>query len=180
MLQLPPWPAWYSLHPLIIHFPIALLLVSPLFLLIGVVRTPLKGRPYLVAALILLLLGTASLFLSVRTGVAASELVDRTPPVEGLLLAHEALATETRNVFGTLSVIAVGVLVLPLLFGKADRLLFSRILPLSFLAFYAVGIIFLVNTADAGGRLVHEFGVHSTISPRAEQSLAPPGGAIKE
>ena len=180
MLQLPPWPTWYSLHPLIIHFPIALLLVSPLFLLIGAVRNPLKGRPYLVVALILLLLGTASLFLSVRTGVAASELVDRTPPVEGLLLTHETLATETRNVFGTLSVIAVGILFLPVLFGKADRILFSRVLPLSFLVFYAVGIIFLVNTADAGGRLVHEYGVHSTISPRAEQSLESSSGAINE
>jgi hypothetical protein len=37
----------------------------------------------------------------------------------------------------------------------------STAAPLVFLAVYSVGIVYLVNTAHAGGRLVHEFGVHA-------------------
>ena len=163
MLQLPPIPPWESLHPLLIHFPIVLLLVSPLFILIGVVRGSSRGKPYLMAALILLLLGTMSLFLSVETGEAAAELVDQTPPVRALLQSHQDLAENTRNVFVALSLIGTAVLLLPRLI-REDRVLFSRVLPLCFLVFYVVGMLFLVNTADRGGRLVHELGVHAVIT----------------
>jgi uncharacterized membrane protein len=180
MLQIPPLPAWDSFHPLIIHFPIVLLLVCPLFVLIGALLSPAKGRPYLSTALILLLLGTVSLFFAVETGEAASQLVDRNPPIEALLKSHQSLAVDTRNVFVTLSVIACGVFLLPRLLGKTDSLLFSRVLPLSFLVFYAVGVIFLVNTADRGGRMVHECGVNAMISPTTEKPAASPVDSISE
>jgi uncharacterized membrane protein len=108
LLQLPTLIPWDSLHPLIIHFPIALLLVSPLSVLIGAFLTPLKGRPYMVAALILLLLGTGSLFLAVQTGEAASELAERSAAMSPMLESHQTLATETRGIFATLSVILLG------------------------------------------------------------------------
>src|ERR1035437_9995962 len=97
MLQFPPLPTWDSLHPLIIHFPIALLLICPLVVLIGAFLSPAKGRPYLSTALILLLLGTASLFVAVKTGEATSQLVDRDPPVEVLLKSHQALRSEEHT-----------------------------------------------------------------------------------
>ena len=153
MIQLPPLPSWDSLHPLIVHFPIALLLVFPVFVLIGASLSPAEGRPYLSAALILLLLGTVSLCVSVQSGEAASQLVDRSPSVAALLGAHQNLANETRDVFVTLCLMGLGVFLFPPLFGRGGRLS-SRVLPLSFLVFYTVGIIFLVNTADRGGRLV--------------------------
>jgi uncharacterized membrane protein len=180
MLQFPPIPAWDSLHPLIIHFPIVLLLVVPLFVLIGALLSPVKGRPYLSAALILLLLGTLSLFFAVHSGEAASQLVDRNGPVEGLLKSHQALAAETRDVFVTLTMMAWGLFLIPRFLKKTDGFLFSRVLPLSFLVFYAVGIIFLVNTSDRGGRMVHELGVHAMISPTTEKPAASPGGPIPE
>jgi len=180
MLQFPPLPSWDSLHPLIIHFPIVLLLVCPLFILIGALLSHGKERPYWSIALILLVLGTASLFFAVHTGEAASQFVDRDQPVEVLLKSHQDLASETRDVFVTLSIIACGVFYVPRLLRHGDSLLFSRVLPLSFLVFYAVGIIFLVNTADRGGRMVHELGVHAMISPTTEKPAASPGNTAPE
>ena len=58
MQTLPPIPAWTELHPLVIHFPIALLLVAPLFIVAGIIVNPQKGRPFLVVALSLMVLGT--------------------------------------------------------------------------------------------------------------------------
>jgi uncharacterized membrane protein len=171
--------SWDSLHPLIIHFPIALLLLTPLFIVVGVIVSPLKGRSFLATAVMLMLLGTISLFFAVETGEAAAQLADQTPPVGDVLRQHQELATITRNLFLGLSIIGVPVLLLPR-FLPTHRVVFTRILPVSFLVFYTVGILFLVNTADRGGRLVHELGVHAVISPTTEKPAAMPVGSERQ
>lgn len=165
MLQIPPLPSWDSLHVLIIHFPIALLLLSPIFIVISAALTPPKGKPYMIAALITLFLGTASVFIAASTGHAAAELAERGGPVDAVLKAHQELAEETEIVFAGLSVILLGMFSIPRFLGRADNRLFSSFLPSAFLALYTVGVLFLINTAHAGGRLVHEFGVHAILPP---------------
>src|SRR5664279_3680312 len=103
MLQFPPMPTWDSLHPLIIHFPIALLLFCPVFIAISAAIRPPKGRPYIIAALLVLLLGTVSLFVAASTGEAASELAERGGAMSAVLASHEALASQTKIVFLGLS-----------------------------------------------------------------------------
>jgi uncharacterized membrane protein len=176
MMQFPPMPTWDSLHPLIIHFPIALLLLSPLFVLMSAVLRPPSGRPYMIAALIILLLGTGSLFIAASSGEAAAELAERGGGMDAVLQAHEGLASTTRIVFSGLSVVLLGIFLLPLLPRYSESRVASTYLPIAFLALYLVGGVLLVNTAHAGGRLVHEFGVHAMIpgpsdeSPAAQQS----------
>jgi uncharacterized membrane protein len=173
MLQFPPLPTWDSLHPLIIHFPIAFLLLSPIFILISAVLTPPKGKPYMMAALLILLLGTAGLFIAGSTGHAAAELAERGGPVNAVLEAHEDLASETQIVFAGLSAILLGMFAVPRILHRQENRLFSTFLPMAFLALYTVGFLFLVNTAHAGGRLVHEFGVHAIVPATDGQSLPP-------
>jgi len=168
MLQLPPIPEWDSLHVLIVHFPIALLLLSPIFIGISAVITPPRGRPYMTAALITLLLGTVSLFIAVSTGHAAGEFAERGGAVGHVLKTHEELAEETKIVFAGLSAILLGMYALPRFLRHDENRLSSTFLPSAFLALYTVGILFLMNTAHAGGRLVHEFGVHAIVSPSHE------------
>lgn len=163
MLQIPPIPAWDSLHVLIIHFPIALLLLSPIFILISAVLAPPKGRPYMVAALITLLLGTTSLFIAVSSGEAAAELAERGGAVDAVLKSHEELAEQTRMAFAGLSVILTGMFLVPRLLRREEARLTSTFLPVAFLCLYTVGVLFLINTAHAGGRLVHEFGIHAIL-----------------
>jgi uncharacterized membrane protein len=170
MLQLPPLPTWDSLHPLIIHFPIVLLLLTPLFILISAVLAPPKGKPYMITALLILALGTGCLFISGSTGHAASELAERGGAVDKVLETHEDLASETQIIFAGLSVILLGMFLVPrILHRRADRL-FSTFLPVAFLALYSVGAVFLVNTAHAGGRLVHEFGIHALVPAESGHS----------
>lgn len=161
MFQLPPIPSWNTLHPLIIHFPIALLLVAPLFIVAGSILKPAKGRSYLITAMVLLLLGTAAIFVAVETGEAAGKLAEQTPGIEGVLESHEALAERTQVVFSVLSVVFVLLLAGPHVLKKVDTRLTTTILPLAFLMFYGIGVMLLVNTAHNGGRLVHEFGVRA-------------------
>jgi hypothetical protein len=41
----------------------------------------------------------------------------------------------------------------------------TSVLPLGSIAFYALGLFWLINTAYHGERLVHEFGVGSVVNP---------------
>jgi len=87
---------------------------------------------------------------------------------------HEQLAEETRLVFAGLSVILLGMYTLPRLMRREDNRLLTSFVPSAFLVLYAVGIVFLINTAYAGSRLVHEFGIHA-VFPAAESVDAAPG-----
>ncbi len=165
MIQFPPSPAWDALHPLIVHFPIALLLVAPLFIVIGAALRPEPGRIYLFSALILMAVGTSAVFVALETGEAAAKLAERSPEINAVLEHHEQLAETTRMVFSALTLIFAAILLLPRLLRRSSGWLASRALPLSFLVLYGAGMLLLVNTAHNGGRLVHEFGVHALVQP---------------
>lgn len=172
MLQLPPIPSWDSLHPMIIHFPIVLLLTTPLFLLIGAILSPSKGRPYILAGLLVLLLGTGSLFLAESTGEAAAKLAERGGPIDAVLATHRHLAAESQIVFSVLSAILLGIVLLPRMLRREETHLSTTWMPLSFLVLYCAGILIVVNTAHSGARLVHDFGVHAIIPAENNQSSA--------
>lgn len=165
MFQLPPVPSWDGLHPLIIHFPIALLLVAPLFILIGAVVEPRRGRVFLIAALVMLVLGATSIFFAVETGEAAGKLAERSPQINAVLEQHEELAERTKLVFSVLTFALAVLIFLPALLRRELSRVAYVAMPLIFLFFYGAGMLLLSNTAHNGGRLVHEFGVHAIVAP---------------
>jgi len=180
MLNLPHLPSWNGLHPLIVHFPIALLFIAPLFVILGIAVGPLKRRPFLVSALILMVVGTASILLAVETGEAASEIVSSTPAVRTVLRQHQDLAETTEILFAVLTVVLAALLYVPELLrrGPGPGPQVSVALLVVYLLFYATGGLFLVNTAHRGARLVHEFGVKapivSSVAPADLASLPAP------
>ena len=165
MFQLPPVPSWSGLHPLIIHFPIALLLIAPLFVLIGAVLPPRRSRGLFFAALILMALGTLSVFVAAQSGEAAGRLAERTPEINAILENHEHLAERTEIAFSTATLVFGALLLVPLLARHAPSRVTATILPLAFLLLYLPAAALLMNTAHNGGRLVHEFGVRAIVAP---------------
>lgn len=183
MFNLPPMPQWYNLHPLVVHFPIVLLMLAPLFIVLALAFRK-QTQTLMYVALLLMVLGVISAYVAVGSGEAAGELADRTPAVNAVLEHHEELAETTAAFF----------VVLVLLFGAflfAPRLL-KRTLPRNatigfsgvFLLGYAVAVLFLVNTAHNGGRLVHELGVHAVMPaeplPQGESAAEGVGGHDKD
>ncbi len=174
MLEFPTIPTWDAMHPLIIHFPIVLLLLSPLFILISALMPIGKGRPYMIVALVVLLLGTASLFFAASSGEEAADLADREGGVNAVLAIHQSLATKSEFAFTVLSLLLVGLFVWPKLSRNGETRINASLLPLGYLALYTVGVLFVVNTAHAGGRLVHEFGVHAMLPKQADHAGSSP------
>lgn len=181
MLQVLRMPGWDAMHPLLIHFPIVLLLLVPLFVMIAAVLRPPRNRPYMTVALITLMLGTLSVFLAASSGEQAAELADRAGGINEVLSAHEAMASTCEILFAGLTCIFAVLYIWPRLFRRMETRAISTAAPLVFLAVYSIGLLYLVNTAHAGGRLVHQFGVHAlmpepTTSPQAPASSEPGHG----
>ena len=163
MFALPPIPSWDALHPLIIHIPIGLLLIAPLFVVIGAVLPPTKGRPYLVAGLLLMVIGTISVFVAVETGEAGGKLVERTPEINTMLQQHEKLAEQTQVMFSVLTTTFAVILAMPYMLKRVPERVFTTWLPLLFLVAYCGGALLLINTGHHGGILVHQLGVRAML-----------------
>lgn len=163
MFSPPTPPPWEGLHPLVVHFPIALLLVSALFVLLGAIF-PARGWWLRCTALILLGLGTAGAYTAFATGIAARDVVEDGPDeMWPALEEHEAMAKTTRNVFSVLTVIYAILLVVPIFWKTLSRAVVFVPLQFVFLAVLMVSNLQLANTAHIGGRLVHEFGVRAML-----------------
>lgn len=167
---------WQSVHPMIVHFAIAFLLTAPLFVLIGAVLTPPRGRPFMLSALILLSLGAAGLFFAIPTGEAAAKLLPKDDASASLLIQHQSLAFEARGLFVMLLVLYISVLLVPRALHRDGRL-FSTILPMAFLLLYCAAGVVLISAAHEGAALRHEAGRHTVQLPEARGNpMAPSEG----
>jgi uncharacterized membrane protein len=174
--MLPNLPPASGLHPLIVHFPVALLLIAPFLVVLSIVLK--KQRIGLaVSALVLMVLGTAGAFVAVSTGNLAGELAERTPEISATLERHESLAETTRTVFALLTVMFVVMFGAPLVRRREWSNGLYVALSTVFLVLYAAGTVTLVNTAHLGGQLVHRYGVHAVLGPDgAPTATAPASG----
>jgi len=165
--MLPPIPTWDHLHPLIVHFPIGLLITAPVLIVFGLaVRRPSVW--FWTSALVLMVLGTASAFLAVSTGEAAEELVEHSAQVGAVLDQHEDLAEATAWVFAGLTVLFAAAAFLPRAIRRPMARTPETVVISAFLLMYGAGLVLLINAAHQGGRLVHEFGVRAG-SPGASE-----------
>lgn len=162
--MLPPWPGWDGLHPLVIHFPIALLLVAPVFVALAIVR-PRHAGLFGFSALVLLVLGTVAAFVAVGTGEAAAELATRNEAINAAIERHASLAETARNVFAALTVLYGVLLGLPRVVKKLGSRGWVMTTNTIFLGLLLAGGLLLANAAHQGGLLVHKYGVQALLPP---------------
>jgi uncharacterized membrane protein len=155
-------PSWNSIHPLIVHFPIALLLVAPVLVLIGLFTQQL--RAFLFAGLVVMALGTVGAWVAVGSGEAAGEAAERAPGAESVLERHSDMAETTRTLFTVLTVVYAGVLFGPMALKRQPRSSPELAAFGSFLLIYAAASAYLAQAAHQGGLLVHQYGVHALQS----------------
>ncbi|HRN54005.1 MAG TPA: hypothetical protein PK788_10945, partial [Gemmatimonadaceae bacterium] len=144
-------PTLAQIHPQVVHFAIALLLVGVLFRLIS-----LSGRLKFTnhAAAVLLILGTIAVFVSVKSGDAAHGPVERIPGARPIVVEHEEAAELLENIF-------TGVVILEALalgFAVVPRT--HRFVKITHVASALVGIWggwTLYQTAELGGQIVYKY-----------------------
>ena len=143
---LPDWAP--NLHPLMVHFPIAILIAATLADLAGVIWP----RPWLKKAVLgLFIFGVPMLLLTYLSGKQAIDVVE--VPLKGQMVAsqHANWALNTLIFYGIYLVVRLALNFT----GYAKRKWVAIILLLAGLA----GIGFMAKTADLGGQLVYQHGV---------------------
>jgi len=156
--MLPPIPEWDALHPMVVHFPIALLMTAPVLMILGVV-VPKAGRYFQVAALIIMVLGAIAAWVAVSTGDAASTLAEQIPTLE----KHEELAERSAWAFSILTGVYVVMTILPSIIKKPIKAWITVSVSIVFLLVYLGFTTVLAHTAHKGGLLVHEYSIHALL-----------------
>lgn len=172
--MLPPWPGWDAVHPVVVHFPVALLTAAPLFVLLAVLL-PRHAPCLSCSALVLLVLGTAAAFAAVETGEATAEMALRSDAITPVLNRHAEMGELTRNVFVALTAVYGLVLFLPVVSKKAARPAFRLAAHVVALVLLVAGSLLVANTAHLGGRLVHELGVRAVWPQTPAAAAQSPG-----
>lgn len=153
---------WGSLHPLAVHFPIVLLFVVPLFILAGLLSPHIRKTIYLIT-LVLLWAGVLSLLITFSTGETASEAIPKKSDAFQTLKIHYNLAELSHNIFFSLSCIFTLYFFLSSKIEKMIKQTGHNIILFLFLLAYLGGLLVLTSAAHQGGKLVHKYGIHSTL-----------------
>lgn len=155
MALIPPLPTWDTAHPIVVHFPIGLLAIAPVFIVLSMLWGS-RHREMLTSALVLVLLGTAGAMLATATGEAGERWAKGVPGVDKLVHEHEEAGELARNLFiGVTAVMLIACAVAwmrskPMALGA--RWLMGAIL----LGVYTYPALALMEAGHLGGRLVHD------------------------
>jgi len=132
------------LHPMLVHFPIALLFTSVLF---DIVATWFKRETFREGALWLLIIGLSGGIAAAFAGGWAEEAAERAGIAESLIELHETLGLATLGIFGILLL--------------SRLLLRNQLTPKTAIPYFlvaAIGLGTLSATGHFGGDLVYEHG----------------------
>ena len=182
MTTFPALPGWDGIHPAMVQFPVALLLVAPLMLMVSLFARQ-QWRAWAGSALLLMVLGTTAAWLAVASGHAAGQLVDKVQGLERAIGRHEALGLATRNLFTLLTLVWALVMMVPVWTKKPLAAPVRIGIQAAYLACYLVATVVLANTAVRGGQLVHDYGVRAMVGalpPEATTPVADTAPAAKE
>ena len=144
-----------TLHPLLVHFPIGLIVTAALIDLAALGADPRSTLRR--AATGLYLAGAATLIAAYFTGRSDAALVRIPGPAHAVVDEHWTWALRTTVYMGLLGAGRLGLELAGLLTGR------GRWLPV--VAAGLVGVLLLFQTAERGGRLVYEHGV-GVAAPR--------------
>ena len=153
----PPWAP--NVHPMFVHFPIALLFTS---VLLDLLAYPLPGRARVMlrnAGAVVGVIGALAALATYLTGRAAAETVLIPGMAPALVNAHWQWALWTVWYFAGLATLRVAMLVTGRVIGPRATA------ALAVMGLIGLGLLF--ETADRGGELVYRYGVGVGVIPNA-------------
>jgi len=142
-------PSIASLHPQVVHFAIALLIVGVIFRLLSLTGRLAFTGP---AATTLIVLGTVATVLAVQSGNDAHGPVERIPGVRPAVVDHEEWGIRARNIF--LGVAALELIALALA-GRMPKQ--AKVVAMGAAAIGLVGLGAIYEAGEHGGELVYNY-----------------------
>jgi len=137
------------LHPQLVHFAIALLVIGVVARLISLTGRWTWTSPMATA---LIVLGTIGAVLSVKSGTDAHGPVERIPGARDAVVEHEEWGERTRNLFLVVAVLELGALALR---GPRER--FRKWVAVASGVLGIAGLFVVYETGEHGGELVYSY-----------------------
>ncbi|MBM92601.1 MAG: hypothetical protein CMJ35_13465 [Phycisphaerae bacterium] len=163
MFALPPIPPFEALHPLVVHFPIGILLIAWIPMLLAIIDKK-RRNPWLASAAMLLTLGTIACFAATLTGDAAEDVVASTSAaVDTAIHDHEETAESARNLFLACTLVFLMVWAVANKVPDKKKPTIALTGGLLIAITYTLATLTLANAAHLGGVLVHGHGVHAPV-----------------
>lgn len=142
-----------SLHPEIVHFVIALLIIGVLARVASIIPGGTTRAFLGPMAAILIFLGTAAAIVAVESGDEAHESVEQIPGVRPAVEEHQEWGERTRNLFILVSALEIGVLVF-----AVRKPGVARGLRVASALVGLVGLWVIYETGEHGGNVVYRYG----------------------
>ena len=148
---------------MVIHFPIALLFVTPVFVLLAALLGK-RGRWSGLTALMLLVMGTVSGAVAVSAGKAAFDALESVED-GGWEVGeeHQQAAEEVQIMLIGLTLLYALLFAIPLVIPKWNVWKYWLLTNLVFLALLMVVNLQLAHAAHLGGRLVNQYGARAIL-----------------
>ncbi len=163
MFSPPPVPPFDGLHPIVVHFPIAIFLLVPLLVLASIPLSRRWARPIHASTLALMVIGSGFALLATASGEESAEIVEALyPSAEDAIEEHEEMGELARTLLIVATAVYALVCVVPMLVRRSARAgLIERVAQGSFVVLLIPVLLVLANAAHAGGVLVHGYGVRA-------------------
>lgn len=142
-----------SLHPEIVHFVIALLIIGVLARVASIIPGGTTRAFLGPMAAILIFLGTAAAIVAVESGDEAHESVEQIPGVRPAVEVHQEWGERTRNLFILVSALEIGILVF-----AVRKPGVARGLRVASALVGLVGLWVIYETGEHGGNVVYRYG----------------------
>ncbi len=144
-----------KLHPVVIHFPVALF---SLYVLLEIINLFLQEPKYHKWINGFLLLGVIAGITAVLTGNQAAASITKsshvTENIKEIIEEHETYATLTMWYFTVL---------LGVRFYLTNKKKFTKMLKVTFVILAIVGLFLIYETGEHGGKLVYDFGIGTKL-----------------
>ena len=171
---LPPLPPPEGWHPLIVHFPIALLMIAPVLVIVG-----LFGKRCIMAwwgaAALMLIIGSVCAWIATYTGglsvkadlVAAAMAMnpDASKAIQETLHKHAEYAEATRNIFTMVSLVFGAFVGFIMVTKRELSRAATASIAVAFLVLWGFGAYKLTQTGHLGATLVHTYQVTVPVEP---------------
>lgn len=164
MFSFPPIPPLEGMHPIVVHFPLGLLMVAWIPMVFAIISKKRRSG-WIQTALTMLILGTLFTFAAVFTGEATEEVIGSTSQlIEDAIHEHEELADSARNLFIVTTVLFAFIPIARKKLPDSKKKSAISVIAILVAISYSLGALALANTGHQGGVLVHHHGIHAPIT----------------
>ncbi len=162
---MPPIPSFEALHPLVVHFPIAVFLIALTPLVFALIFRKRAGT-WAWTSVLLLTIATAGAFAAVITGEATDNAVGMlSPAAEAAVHDHEEAGEMVRNLMPV--TLAFGVVLAVFASREKRRAGLIAGASVALLASWSFTALRLADAAHQGGLLVRVHGIHAPLGDPA-------------